>query len=104
MKLICYGQPGQENLGVILHNQYYDVSALGEDYNESFFVTNGLQRPAQFLGEHKSQLPQISAGERLGPPAARPSKILCIGLSYADHARKTGTTPNLIFKIPLASS
>ena len=27
---------------------------------------------------------------RLGSPVARPSKIVCIGLNYADHARETG--------------
>ena len=26
---------------------------------------------------------------RLGSPVARPSKIICIGLNYADHAKET---------------
>jgi 2,4-diketo-3-deoxy-L-fuconate hydrolase len=93
MKLIRYGQPGQEKPGVILHEQRYDVAAFGEDYNEAFFATDGLARLARFLEEHAGQLPQIAADERLGPPVARPSKLLCIGLNYADHARETGATP-----------
>ncbi|MBJ6110464.1 fumarylacetoacetate hydrolase family protein [Hymenobacter sp. BT523] len=93
MKLIRYGQPGQEKPGVILHDQHYDASAFGEDYNEAFFATDGLARLAQFLKENEGKLPQIGANERLGPPVARPSKILCIGLNYADHARETGATP-----------
>jgi 2-keto-4-pentenoate hydratase/2-oxohepta-3-ene-1,7-dioic acid hydratase in catechol pathway len=93
MKLIRYGQPGQEKPGVIINDQQYDVSAFGEDYNEAFFAGDGLQRLATFLQGHEGQLPQIPAGERLGPPVARPSKILCIGLNYADHARETGATP-----------
>jgi 2-keto-4-pentenoate hydratase/2-oxohepta-3-ene-1,7-dioic acid hydratase in catechol pathway len=39
---------------------------------------------------------------RLGPPLARPSKIVCIGLNYADHAKESGAEipkePILFFK------
>ncbi|HEX8327117.1 MAG TPA: fumarylacetoacetate hydrolase family protein [Hymenobacter sp.] len=93
MKLIRFGQPGLEKPGVILHDQRYDASAFGEDYNEAFFATDGLVRFARFLQAHEGQLPQLDAAERLGPPVARPSKLLCIGLNYADHARETGATP-----------
>jgi 2-keto-4-pentenoate hydratase/2-oxohepta-3-ene-1,7-dioic acid hydratase in catechol pathway len=93
MKLIRYGQPGQEKPGVILNDQKYDVSAFGEDYNENFFATDGLQRLADFLKASEGQLAPIADAERLGPPVARPSKLLCIGLNYADHARETGATP-----------
>ena len=93
MKLIRYGQPGQEKPGVLLGDQRYDVSAFGQDYTEEFFATNGLARLTDFLQAHAGQLPLVAEGERLGPPVARPSKILCIGLNYADHARETGATP-----------
>ena len=93
MKLIRYGQPGQEKPGVLLHDQYYDVSAFGEDYTEAFFATDGLRRLARFLEAHAGQLAPIAATERLGPPVARPPKLPCIGLNYADHARETGATP-----------
>lgn len=93
MKLIRYGQPGQEKPGLLLHDQRYDASAFGQDYTEEFFATNGLQRLADFLQAHQGQLPLVGPEERLGPPVARPSKILCIGLNYADHARETGATP-----------
>ena len=93
MKLIRYGQPGQEKPGILLHDQPYDVSAFGEDYNEAFFATYGLARLADFLKANAGRLTPIAATERLGPPVARPSKILCIGLNYADHARETGATP-----------
>ncbi|GAB2476615.1 ureidoglycolate lyase [Hymenobacter qilianensis] len=93
MKLIRYGAPGQEKPGVILHDQKFDVSAFGEDYNEAFFANNGLQRLAKFLQKNEGQLTPIADSERLGPPVARPSKLLCIGLNYSDHARETGATP-----------
>ncbi|QNE38761.1 fumarylacetoacetate hydrolase family protein [Hymenobacter sp. NBH84] len=93
MKLIRYGQPGHEKPGILLHNQPYDVSAFGEDYNEAFFANGGLQRLAEFVQSHEGRLTPLADGERLGPPVARPSKILCIGLNYADHAKETGATP-----------
>ena len=93
MKLIRYGQPGQEKPGVIINDQYYDASAFGEDYNEAFFASDGIQRLADFLQTDENTLTPLADGERLGPPVARPSKILCIGLNYADHARETGATP-----------
>ena len=37
MKLIRYGAKNKEKPGVVLENEYYDVSAFGEDYNEEFF-------------------------------------------------------------------
>ncbi len=89
MKLIRFGAAGQEKPGIILNEQWYDVSALGEDYNEQFFETGGLERLEQFVKSNSGKLPSVPAGTRLGPPVARPSKIVCIGLNYADHARET---------------
>ncbi|ALW83971.1 ureidoglycolate lyase [Hymenobacter sedentarius] len=93
MKLIRYGLPGQEKPGILQGTQRYDVSAFGEDYNEAFFEHDGLQRLAQFVRANASQLPLVADTERLGPPVARPSKIVCIGLNYSDHAREVGATP-----------
>ena len=89
MKLMRFGAAGQEKPGIILNEQWYDVSALGEDYNEQFFETGGLERLEQFVKSNSGKLPSVPAGTRLGPPVARPSKIVCIGLNYADHARET---------------
>jgi 2,4-diketo-3-deoxy-L-fuconate hydrolase len=93
MKLIRYGQPGHEKPGVIIDDQQLDVSAFGEDYNEAFFATDGLARLAEFVRANTGQLSVVGADERLGSPVARPSKIVCVGLNYADHARETGATP-----------
>jgi 2,4-diketo-3-deoxy-L-fuconate hydrolase len=93
MKLIRWGNPGKEKTGVIINDTRYDTSAFGEDYNELFFETDGLNRLQKFLDDNKGKLPQVAEGTRLGSPVARPSKILCIGLNYADHAKETGATP-----------
>ncbi|PTQ99806.1 2-keto-4-pentenoate hydratase/2-oxohepta-3-ene-1,7-dioic acid hydratase in catechol pathway [Mucilaginibacter yixingensis] len=89
MKLIRYGQPGKEKTGVIIDDVKYDTSAFGEDYNEAFFENDGLARLAAFVESNTGKLAKVSDDERLGSPIARPSKIVCIGLNYADHANET---------------
>jgi 2-keto-4-pentenoate hydratase/2-oxohepta-3-ene-1,7-dioic acid hydratase in catechol pathway len=91
MKLIRFGEAGKEKTGVIINDRRYDTSAFGEDYNEQFFENNGLARLADFI--EKNELPQVSDDVRLGSPIARPSKLVCIGLNYVDHARETNATP-----------
>lgn len=91
MKLIRYGEPGKEKTGIIVNDKRYDTSAFGEDYDERFFETDGLNRLAEFV--RTSNLMQVSDDARLGCPFARPSKIVCIGLNYIDHARETNATP-----------
>lgn len=102
MKLIRYGQIGKEKTGVIIDDVRYDTSAFGEDYNEQFFENNGLDRLEKFVEENKSNLPEVRNDERLGSCVARPSKIICIGLNYALHAKETNAPipkePIIFFK------
>ncbi len=90
MKLIRFGQENQEKTGIVIDDVAYDTSAFGEDYNEQFFETGGIQRLIKFLSSNNGNLPVVEKGSRLGSPIARPSKIVCIGLNYSDHARETG--------------
>jgi len=100
MKLIRFGKEGQEKPGIHLDGKNYDLSAFIKDYDESFFEQNGLQKLEGIVNEEK--LPLIEDGQRIGSPIARPSKILCIGLNYAKHAKETGaaipTEPILFMK------
>lgn len=102
MKLIRFGEPGQEKPGILFNNKRFDVSAFGEDYNESFFDTNGLQRLGDWLESNWSACPEVSLEARLGPCIARPSKIICVGLNYAKHAEESGMAapaePVIFFK------
>ena len=102
MKLIRFGDVGKEKIGVVINDEYYDTSSFGEDYNESFFENEGLDRLQKFIASEKDKLPKLSKDVRLGSPVARPSKIICIGLNYADHAKETGanipTEPIIFFK------
>lgn len=102
MKLIRYGQIGQEKTGVVIDGKKYDTSAFGEDYNEKFFETDGINRLASFVEENKASLSLVADSERLGSPIGRPSKIVCIGLNYAKHAQETNAPipkePIIFFK------
>lgn len=91
MKLIRWGDAGHEKTGVIIGDMKYDTSAFGRDYNEDFFEKNGLAELAGFLKANEGRLDKIPDSARLGSPIARPSKIICIGLNYADHAKETNT-------------
>ena len=93
MKLIRWKKENKTLPGVVLDNQYYDVSALNEDYDERFFETGGLLRLKKFLEDRKQELRKLEDPIALDSPIARPSKIVCIGLNYADHARETKAQP-----------
>lgn len=93
MKLIRFGAEGKEKPGIYMNEAYYDASSFNEDYNETFFETDGLKRLEKFVSENKNSLQKLPADVRIGSPVARPSKIICIGLNYADHAKETGATP-----------
>ena len=92
MKLIRFGVPGQEKPGLQLpDNRRIDASAFGEDYTEQFFATDGLTRLQAWAEANATTAPEVSPETRLGPPIARPSKIICIGLNYSDHAKETNS-------------
>jgi len=91
MKLIRKGEPNEESPGLLLPDgREVDVSSFGEDYDEVFFETNGLERLREWLKENGEDLPPFPENERYGSPIARLSKIVCIGLNYDDHARESG--------------
>ncbi|GAB3499296.1 fumarylacetoacetate hydrolase family protein [Spirosoma knui] len=94
MKLFRFGQPGHEHPGVVLSTgQSVDVTHFGEDYDESFFASNGPERLAHWLESHAQNCPEVSPDERFGSCVRRPSKIVCVGLNYAKHAAETGAQP-----------
>lgn len=101
MKLIRFGEAGQEKPGIIIEEKRFDVSSIVTDYNESFFAENGLEKLKKAL-ESNPVFPEVDATVRLGSPVSRPSKIICIGLNYVDHCRETNAPipdePIIFFK------
>src|SRR6185437_14683330 len=103
MKLIRFGEPGREKPGVILEGgKRIDVSAGISDYNEEFFGGDGLDRLSAWLKANAATAPTVADSVRLGPCVARPSKLICIGLNYAKHAKESNMDapkePILFFK------
>jgi 2-keto-4-pentenoate hydratase/2-oxohepta-3-ene-1,7-dioic acid hydratase in catechol pathway len=90
MKLFRFGKEGVEKPGVLHEDLYLDVSGYFNDYDEYFFENEGLSKLRSLVNSKADVLPIISRSERIGSPIARPSKIVCIGLNYADHAKETG--------------
>ena len=101
MKLIRFGKQGEEKPGILLSNdEKIDVSSFVSDYDEKFFESGGLASLKDWLNENESSAPRLDDSIRLGSPIARPSKIICIGLNFKDHAAESGfDAPNepLIF-------
>lgn len=104
MKLIRYGTPGKEKPGVIINDQWFDVSEFFNDFDEKFFESDGLVKLKTIIAE--KTLKEISRDIRLGSPVARPSKIICIGLNYSDHAKESQmqlpSEPVIFFKATTA--
>jgi 2,4-didehydro-3-deoxy-L-rhamnonate hydrolase len=100
MKLIRFGVAGQEKPGVIINDTWFDVSHLVDDYNEAFFAGDAIEKLKSDV--QKGGLTEVSESTRLGSPLTRPSKIICVGLNYKDHAHETNaaipTEPILFFK------
>jgi 2,4-diketo-3-deoxy-L-fuconate hydrolase len=100
MKLIRFGEAGQEKPGVIVNDTWFDVSHLVDDYNEAFFGGDAIEKLKSNV--QKGGLTEVNKSTRLGSPLTRPSKIICVGLNYKDHAHETGaaipTEPILFFK------
>ncbi len=101
MKLIRFGEVGDEKPGILLDGRKIDVSAHIADYNEAFFADNGLSKLAGIVNTLNDPI-LIEDSVRLGSPVARPSKIVCIGLNYTKHAEEAGMdlpkAPVLFFK------
>ena len=103
MKLIRFGAINEEKPGLILADgTKLNVSAFGHDYDESFFGENGLEKLQSWLKKNLDNCPVLGDDVRLGPPLIRPSKIVCVGLNYAKHAKESGMDipeePVLFFK------
>jgi 2,4-didehydro-3-deoxy-L-rhamnonate hydrolase len=109
MKLFRFGASGNEKPGLIVAGEgRVDVSGFGEDYDERFFATDGCARLQSWYEAHRERCSRVGADERIGPAICRPSKIVCIGRNYREHAKETGaevpTEPLLFMKATSALS
>ena len=103
MKLIRFGEINKEKPGVLLPDgTKIDVSKFVNDYDEQFFGNQGIEKLNKWLEKNHDSCPVIDNDNRLGSPLFRPSKIVCVGLNYAKHAKESGMDvpeePVLFFK------
>ena len=104
MKLVRFGEPGQERPGVVdQQGRVRDVSSRVSDWTGEALDPARL---AEWTAADIAAFPIVSADVRLGSPVPTPGKVVCIGLNYADHAAETGfelpSEPLVFFKSPTA--
>ena len=90
MKLLRFGEKGNEKPGIEIDGKWLDCSTFGEDWSEEFFENKGLERLKTWLDSNMDKLQVINNKTRLGSPIKRPSKIICVGLNYSLHAKESG--------------
>ncbi|KOU63177.1 2-hydroxyhepta-2,4-diene-1,7-dioate isomerase [Streptomyces sp. MMG1533] len=92
VKLLRVGAPGQERPAVLTDDgRLLDLSSVTPDIDGAFLASGGVERArAAVTAGGPAELDQD--GLRIGPPVARPGKVICVGLNYRDHAAETGAT------------
>ena len=91
MKLIRHGGEGREDPGVMLDDgSLVDASGEFRDYDEAFFACGGLESLKSWVKGGCIGGARLDAEVRLGAPVARPSKLICVGKNYLDHAKEFG--------------
>lgn len=88
-----------------IDDTFYDLSSKITDIDAAFFETGGADT---LNGVDITQLPQVPDHDGFAPCVTKPSKILCIGLNYHDHAKEAGMDipkePVVFFKAPSSLS
>ncbi len=109
MKLIRFGEEGCEEPGVLLDDgRMLDASGEFSDYDEGFFAMGGIDSLQEWVKDGCPGGTEIDPLARLGPCVGRPSKLVCIGKNYFEHAKELGegipTEPTIFMKATSAWS
>jgi 2-keto-4-pentenoate hydratase/2-oxohepta-3-ene-1,7-dioic acid hydratase in catechol pathway len=99
MRLVSFGPVREERPGVVVGDEVVDLCAASDAMPTTMreILSRDLLEDVHAIAERVSSLP-LSARKplravRLGPPITNPSKIVCLGLNYADHAVEQGKSP-----------
>lgn len=88
MKLVRYGNPGEERPGLIDNDgTLRDLSDRLPDIDGRALAPDSL---AEFAALDWATLPRVDGNPRLGPCIGRVGKLIGIGLNYSDHAAEAG--------------
>lgn len=88
MKLLRYGEPGQERPGMLdAQGRLRDLSQHIADVGGAALSPASL---AKLRALDSAALPLVEGQPRIGACVGGIGKFICIGLNYADHAAETG--------------
>ncbi|MBB4659572.1 fumarylacetoacetate hydrolase family protein [Parvularcula dongshanensis] len=88
MKLCRFGPPGREKPGLVDGaGTVRDLTGIVADIDPAVLSPAGL---SQLSNLDPAALPPAPDGVRLGVPFMGTSKIVAVGLNYADHAKEAG--------------
>ena len=88
MKLLRYGNPGQEKPGLLdSDGAIRDLSGVVPDLAGDALLPASLERLRKL---DPATLPRVDGSPRLGPCVAGVGKFICVGLNYSDHAAESG--------------
>ena len=90
MNFARLGDPGAEIPVLQDGDATFDLRPLTRDLDGAFLAASGLERAIAAHEAGTLTILENAASLRVGPPVARPTKIVCIGLNYRDHAEETG--------------
>lgn len=92
LRLMRVGAPGAERAVVLDdRDQAYGLTEH-TDLDGAFLAGGGIAGARAALAAGELVAVDI-AGERVGPPIARPAAVVCVGMNYAAHAAETGAAP-----------
>jgi 2,4-didehydro-3-deoxy-L-rhamnonate hydrolase len=88
MKVVRFGQPGQEKPGLVDGSgQIRDASGIVPDISPATLGDGAL---AKLACADPASLPAALAGARIGSCVGQVRNFIAIGLNFADHAAETG--------------
>ena len=92
MKLLRYGQPGQEKPGLLdAQGRVRDLSGHITDVAGAALLPDSLARLRSLDIDSLPLVPGVPQQDlRLGPCVGQVGKFICIGLNYSDHAAESG--------------
>ena len=90
MKIARLGDIGSEIPVLQNHGRSFDLRGITAGIDGAFFANGGVASVAAALAA--GSLPELAGAEgmRIGAPINTPTKIVCVGLNYRDHAAETG--------------
>ncbi|SAK90205.1 5-carboxymethyl-2-hydroxymuconate delta-isomerase [Caballeronia pedi] len=87
MKLLRYGNPGQEKPGILDdEGRIRDAFAITDDFDAAFFARGGMKR---LESVDIDTLPIVEGKPRIGACIAKPGNFIAVGLNYVQHAIET---------------